>query len=78
MALWWQTIHARHKSNWAPGFDLYDKIDAYLHGEPGAISDDEVKNLSKYESWERYPEMVKTLLMELQQVSFGYERDDAD
>jgi hypothetical protein len=69
MALWWQTIHARHKSVWAPGFDLYDRINKYLDGK----SDDLV---FPYESWEHYPDMVKILLMELQQVSFGHDRDE--
>ncbi len=77
MALWWQTIQARHKSNWAPGFELYDDIDRYLDGEPKSGSDELIK-ISKHESWKDYPEMVKILLFELKQVSFGYERDDPD
>ncbi|HJR07105.1 MAG TPA: ATPase domain-containing protein [Pyrinomonadaceae bacterium] len=78
MALWWQTIHARHKSNWAPGFELYDAIDDYLEGKRGKSGKKQLESFSKYESWERYPEMVNILLMELQQVSFGHERDEAD
>jgi hypothetical protein len=69
MALWWQTIHARHKSVWAPGFDLYGRINDYLDGKSD-VSD------YPYESWEHYPDMVKILLMELQQVSFGHDRDE--
>lgn len=73
MALWWHTIHTRYRSAWAPGFDLYDKIDNYLDDKPGA--DGKPINLgdfSDYESWTSFHEMIHILLMELQQVSFGH------
>jgi KaiC/GvpD/RAD55 family RecA-like ATPase len=66
MALWWQTIHARHRSAWTPGFDVYDQINTW-EGDPAQL-----KEFSKYESWNRYHDMVDILLMEFQQVSFGH------
>ncbi len=70
MALWWHTIHARHKSTWTPGFEVYDKINDYLYPQPDAKRVYK-KDFRKYESWERFHEMVDILLKELKQVSFG-------
>lgn len=76
MALWWHTIHTRHRSTWTPGFEVYDKINQYLYPEPGArVSKKDLarieEDLNKYESWQCFHVMIDILLKELKQVSFG-------
>ncbi|HWW75338.1 MAG TPA: hypothetical protein VNZ44_08080, partial [Pyrinomonadaceae bacterium] len=76
MALWWHTIHTRHRSTWTPGFEVYDKINNYLYPKPGAeVSKEDMKKIEKdlneYESWKCFHTMVDILLEELKQVSFG-------
>jgi KaiC/GvpD/RAD55 family RecA-like ATPase len=70
MALWWQTLHARHRSKWTPGFKVYDAIEKWDGSEA------QLQMFAEYESWNHFHEMVEVLLVELQQVSFGHGREE--
>jgi hypothetical protein len=72
MALWWQTIQARHKSDWTDGFQMYDIIGKHDNKTR------DIKKISALESWNYFHEMIEILLMELQQVSFGHEHSDEE